>query len=100
MDDSDGLRANPVAAGDAAQEEKRKATRHGRVAMGTLACSRCDAPIALTAGPVTLTETLSCPFCAHQAPVRDFLSLRAPTRPTRVEVRVVTRVGTRVAASR
>jgi hypothetical protein len=81
-DDSDPVRT------DAVHEEKRKATRSGRVATGTLACARCDAPVALTAGPVTLTQPLSCPFCAHRAPVRDFLSLRQPTRPTRVEIRV------------
>jgi len=66
-------------------EEERHATRTKRVASGTLACARCDAPVALT-GSVGLTATLHCPFCAHEAPVRDFLSLAAPTRPTRVAV--------------
>ena len=66
-------------------EEERRATRTKRVASGTLACARCDAPVALT-GSVGLTATLHCPFCAHEAPVRDFLSLAAPTRPTRVAV--------------
>jgi hypothetical protein len=81
-DDSEPVRT------DAVHEEKRKATRSGTVATGTLACARCDAPVALTAGPVTLTQSLSCPFCDHRARVRDFLSLRQPTRPTRVEIRV------------
>jgi len=66
-------------------EEERHATRTQRVASGTLACARCDAPVALS-GSVGLTASLTCPYCAHQAPVRDFLSLAAPTRPTRVAV--------------
>jgi hypothetical protein len=66
-------------------EEERHATRTQRVASGTLACARCDAPVALSSS-VGLTASLTCPYCAHQAPVRDFLSLAAPTRPTRVAV--------------
>jgi hypothetical protein len=66
-------------------EEERHATRTQRVASGTLACARCDAPVALS-GSVGLTASLTCPYCAHQAPLRDFLSLAAPTRPTRVAV--------------
>ena len=66
-------------------EEERHATRTKRVASGTLACARCDAPLALP-GSLGLTARLQCPFCAHEAPVRDFLSLAAPTRPTRVAV--------------
>jgi DNA-directed RNA polymerase subunit RPC12/RpoP len=57
------------------------------VAAGSLACGRCDAPVAL-AGPAVLTDALTCPYCAHRAPVRDFLSLTDPTRPARVVVRV------------
>jgi len=48
---------------------------------GTLACDRCDAPIALAAEPISLAHTLSCPFCQRRAPARDFLSLAPPTRP-------------------
>jgi hypothetical protein len=66
-------------------EEERHATRTRRVASGTLACARCDAPVAL-GGSLGLTASLTCPYCAHEAPVRDFLSLAAPTRPTRVAV--------------
>jgi len=66
-------------------EEERHATRTKRVASGTLACARCDAPVALS-GSVGLTASLTCPYCAHEAPVRDFLSLASPTRPTRVAV--------------
>lgn len=61
-----------------------------RIAGGTLACPRCDAPVAL-AGVVAPADALACPFCAHDGRVRDFLSLAAPSRPARVEVRVVPR---------
>ncbi|HWF52722.1 MAG TPA: hypothetical protein VG294_18910 [Solirubrobacteraceae bacterium] len=73
----------------AAHQEERRAARSGWVGTGTLACNRCDAPVALTAGPVIATDTLTCPFCSHRAPARDFLSLAPPTRPARVEVRAI-----------
>jgi hypothetical protein len=79
-----GLRATP------AHEEKRLAIRSTRLAAGTLACGRCDAPIALGADPVSITTQLMCPYCRHRGPVREFLSLAAPTRPARVVVRVGT----------
>jgi hypothetical protein len=88
IDDSDDPRSGPVTRAGAAQEELRIATRSTRVAAGSLSCGRCDAPVALTAGAVALTDALHCPFCAHRAPVRDFLSLADPTRPARVVVRV------------
>jgi hypothetical protein len=72
-----------------AQQEERQNARSGRIATGTLACNRCDAPVALTAGPVSPSDTLTCPFCSHRAPARDFLSLAPPTRPARVEVRAI-----------
>jgi hypothetical protein len=77
-------RSAPVAG---AHEAERRATRSGRLGTGTLACNRCDAPVALTAGPVSSTDALICPFCSNRAPARDFLSLASPTRPARVEVR-------------
>jgi hypothetical protein len=49
--------------------------------------------VALGAGHVSPAEPIGCPFCGHAAAVRDFLSLAAPTRPARVEVRVVERAG-------
>jgi hypothetical protein len=61
-----------------------------RLGTGTLACPRCDAPVAL-AGGVSPADALACPFCHHGGPVRDFLSLAAPSRPARVAVRVVRR---------
>jgi hypothetical protein len=70
-------------------EEIRHFTRSARLGSGTLACPRCDVPVALGAGPVTPAEPLGCPFCGHGGAVRDFLSLAAPSRPARVAVRVV-----------
>jgi hypothetical protein len=69
--------------------EHRLLRRSARLGAGTLACPRCDVPVALAAGPVSPAEPLGCPFCGHAAAVRDFLSLDAPARPARVEVRVV-----------
>jgi hypothetical protein len=91
MDDSDPVRSEPIARAGGAHEEERRVARSERVAIGTLACGRCDAPVALTAGPVSPADPIGCPFCSHTAPVRDFLSLRTPARPTRVEVRVTAR---------
>jgi hypothetical protein len=71
-------------------EEERRVARSTHLAAGTLACPRCDAPVAL-AGPVAPAAALRCPFCLHAGAVRDFLSLAAPPRPARVVVRVVAR---------
>jgi hypothetical protein len=70
--------------------QELRPARSRNVASGTLACPRCDAPVHLVgaAGPAA---ALGCPFCDHFAPLRDFLSLGAPTRPARVAVRVVSR---------
>ena len=91
MDDSDPVRPEPITRGAGAHEEERRTARSGRLAIGTLACARCDAPVALTAGPVSPADPLGCPYCSHHAPVRDFLSLEPPSRPARVEVRVTLR---------
>lgn len=77
-----GARAQP------AVEEKRKATRSGVLGTGTLACHRCDAPIDPGPTPLSLAESLACPFCAARGPVRDFLSLAVPTRAAHVVIRV------------
>jgi hypothetical protein len=69
--------------------EIRKVAR-GRLADGTLACPRCDAPVAL-AGPAAPADAMQCPYCRHAGHLRDFLSLDAPTRPARVVVRVALR---------
>lgn len=71
-----------------AVEERRKATRSGVLAAGTLACHRCDAPIDPGPAPLSLADPLACPFCAARGPVRDFLSLAVPTRAAHVVVRV------------
>lgn len=68
-------------------EERRRAASDVLCA-GTLACRGCDAPIAVGAEPLSLTDRLTCPFCQNQGPVRDFLNLSAPTRPAHVVVRV------------
>ena len=65
--------------------------RRWRLGTGTLACPRCDAPVALAPGPASPADPLACPFCSHGGALRDFLSLEEPTRPTRVVVRVVPR---------
>jgi hypothetical protein len=72
------------------REEIRRPSPSTRVATGTLACPRCDAPVALPR-PVAPADPLLCPFCAHDGAVRDFLSLAPPSRPARVAVRLVAR---------
>jgi hypothetical protein len=67
---------------------RHRDTRQGRLCDATLACARCDAPVAAGEGALSLSEALVCPFCDHRAPVRDFLSLAMPTRPARVVVRI------------
>lgn len=69
-------------------EEIRRSSRAGVLDVGTLACSRCDAPVALAGRSAAPSETLSCPYCLHTAPLHAFLTLGAPTRPARVIVRV------------
>ena len=88
IDGSESARPQPVTrlAGARAQD---LVARTGRLASGTLACPRCDAPVALGAGHAAPADPLGCPFCDHTATVRDFLSLTSPTRPARVAVRVV-----------
>jgi hypothetical protein len=73
----------------AGAHEERRRTRSSLLGAGTLACPRCDVPVALAAGPASPAEPLGCPFCGHAGALRDFLSLAAPSRPTRVDVRVV-----------
>jgi hypothetical protein len=87
IDGSEPVRPDPVERLDGTYEQRRDA-RYARIAAGTLACPRCDAPVALSAGPVGPSEGLACPFCDHAGLVRDFLSLTAPSRPARVDVRI------------
>ncbi len=93
MDGSEPVRPDPIGRLGGTQEE-RKVTRSRILAAGTLACPACDAPVAPPAPPdppLTPAAALTCPVCAHAGAVRDFLSLATPTRPARVEVRVVER---------
>ena len=70
--------------------EVRRDARTTHLASGTLACPRCDAPVAPPAGrSLRPAHHLGCPYCAHAARVRDFLSLATPARPARVEVHVI-----------
>lgn len=71
------------------EHEERRLARGTRLAVGTLACPACDAPVVPAAGPHAPADALTCPYCAHVGVVRDFLSLVAPSRPARVDVRVV-----------
>jgi hypothetical protein len=59
-----------------------------QVATGTLACPGCDAPVLPRPGGMSPSDPISCGFCLHAGPVRDFLSLAEPTRPARVAVRI------------
>ena len=68
------------------RDEDRLDERSWRLGSGTLACPRCDAPVAPGDAPLRPAEPLACPYCRHAGAVRDFLSLTAPTRPARVEV--------------
>jgi hypothetical protein len=86
------LRPDPVGRLAGPREEHRDA-RAWRLATGTLACPGCDAPVAPARRPMSPAEPLSCPVCLRAGAVRDFLSLAAPARPARVEVRVVLRRG-------
>lgn len=87
IDGSEPLRAQAITARAGAYED-RETSRSWLLGTGTLACARCDAPVALGGRAVSLGEDLDCPFCRHTAPVREFLSLAAPSRPARVEVRM------------
>jgi hypothetical protein len=86
MDGSEPVRPEPVGRTSSVHAEHQAAVRH--LASGTLACPACDAPVALGAERLGPAAPIACPFCRHGGPLRDFLSLAAPTRPARVEVRV------------
>ena len=58
------------------------------LAQGTLACPSCDAPVRPHEDGMSPADAIECPFCERFGRVRDFLTLGAPTRPARVEVRI------------
>jgi DNA-directed RNA polymerase subunit RPC12/RpoP len=68
--------------------QKRQTIRSDYLGEATLACARCDAPVAIGPQPLSTSATLTCPFCGHHDRVSAFLSLKKPTRPTRVVLRV------------
>ena len=87
IDDSEPIRR----IGDEVSHEEHRVARSTVVAVGTLACPSCDAPVALGETRVSPPDPLACPFCDHYAPAREFLSLEPPVRPTRVAVRITAR---------
>lgn len=86
---NDGMGTNrPVPAAAPVEAVDRRLAVKTHMATGTLACPRCDAPVALTATRSALRDSLGCPFCGHGDTVRAFLSLAEPSRPARVRVTV------------
>jgi hypothetical protein len=73
----------------AGPQERRRSLAPGLLAIGTLACPECDAPVAPGPRPLSPSDPIGCGFCGHADAVRDFLSLSQPTRPARVAVRLV-----------
>jgi len=73
---------------DGIGHEEIRPGHSGLVAVGTLACPGCDAPVAPVDRPLRLTDAVECPYCGRFGRVRDFLSLATPTRPARVEIRL------------
>lgn len=73
IDGSEPVRARPISARPGAHED-RQTSRSWRLATGTLACPRCDAPVVLGGRAVSPAADLDCPFCRHTAPLRDFLA--------------------------
>ncbi len=71
--------------------EERRVTRSLLVGSGTLACPGCDAPVALPAPALAPADYLLCPYCDRGGALREFLSFETPSRPARVDVRIVQR---------
>jgi hypothetical protein len=88
MDGSRPIRPEEVEGPSGAQFE-RQVARTWHLAVGTLACPVCDAPVSPGSRPISPADPLACPMCDHSAAVRDFLSLGEPSRPARVIVRVI-----------
>jgi hypothetical protein len=88
-DGSDPLRPQPIRR--LAHAEEHRLARSSRLGGGTLACPRCDAPVVLGLSPAAPADPMSCPYCRLAGTVRDFLTLGSPSRPARVDVRVVLR---------
>ena len=87
IDGPESVRPDPVGRQGAGTHRFRVRTS-SVLAIGTLACPECDAPIAPPPSGLAPADLLGCGFCSHAAAVRDFLSLAPPPRPARVVVRV------------
>jgi hypothetical protein len=87
IDGPDSVRPDPVG-GPGTATHRFRVARSTVLAVGTLACPECDAPIAPPPSGLSPGDPLGCGFCEHAAAVRDFLSLAPPVRPARVVVRV------------
>lgn len=98
IDGSEPLRPERVGRLGGAHEERR-VTRSSQLAVGTLACPACDAPVSPGDAPLSPGSPLHCPFCGRSGAVRDFLTLGAPSRPAHVVVRVVERARLRIERS-
>ena len=81
--------ARPETGRLAGAHEERRMLRSTQMALGTLACPDCDAPVVPGPRPLRPADALACPYCDCSGLVRDFLSLAPPTRPALVVVRVV-----------
>jgi hypothetical protein len=89
IDDSDPARPQPVTRLGRVDAEPRAGLVQ-TLGEGTLACPDCDVPV-LMAGTHRPHDPIGCGYCGRTGALRDFLSLAAPTRPARVEVRVLFR---------
>jgi len=81
-------------------EEIRRSARSTTIAVGSLACPRCDAPVSPAGARLGPASPLACPFCGHDGRVRDFLTLGAPTRAAHVVIRVVSPAEIRISRRR
>jgi hypothetical protein len=91
--------ADPVG-GLGGPEEIRRVARTSTLAVGTLACPTCDAPVSPGHARLGPASPLACPFCGHAARVRDFLTLGAPTRAAHVVIKVVSPAEIRISRRR
>ena len=80
FDGSEPARPEPVTRLAGARADSLVA-RTGHLASGTLACPRCDAPVALGAGPAAPADPLGCPYCEHTATRARLPLARRPHAP-------------------
>jgi hypothetical protein len=79
---------DPLSQIPGAHEEDRRTSHSTLLGLGTLACNRCDAPVAPAGRALSPADAIECPYCRQRATVREFLSLEPPTRPARVAIHV------------